>query len=315
MISFLVRRLAGLLVTLLVTSFVIFGALYIAPGGPLAYLLGGRSVTPKIAASIKHQYHLDDPFLVRYWSWLSGVLHGDMGKSLLFRQDVWSLLAPRIPTTALLIAYASVLIIVGGIAFGMAGGLGGRLLDGVTTLVTTVSIAVPSFVAAILLIAVFAIQLEWFPVFGSGTGVGDRLWHLTLPAVALAVIGFGFVARITRSAIREERAREHVETARARGLPERHIVRRHVLRNALIPITTVSGLTVASLIAGTVVVESAFGLNGIGSFLVQAVTTKDFAIVQDISLILVVGFVLVNTGVDIAYTLIDPRISLTRRPA
>lgn len=315
MIGFLARRLAALVVTLVVTSFVIFGALYIAPGGPLAYLLGGRSVTPKVAASIKHQYHLDDPFLVRYWSWLSGVLHGDMGRSLIFRQDVWGLLAPRIPTTALLIVYASVLIIVGGVAAGVAGGLGGRLVDGVTTFVSTVSIAIPSFVAAILLIAVFAIQLEWFPVFGSGTGFLDRIWHLTLPAVALAVIGFGFVARITRSAIREERAREHVDTARGRGLPERHVVRRHVFRNAMIPITTVSGLTVASLLAGTVVVESAFGLNGIGSFLVQAVTTKDFAIVQDISLILVVGFVVVNTLVDVLYTLIDPRISLTRRPA
>ncbi len=159
------------------------------------------------------------------------------------------------------------------------------------TAATAFGIATPAFVAAIVLITVFAVNLGWFPVFGSGEGFWDRLWHLTLPAVALAFTWCAYVTQITKASVREELGREHVETARSRGIPWPLIVRRHVFRNALIPITTVAGLTVAGLIAGAVVVEQAFGLNGMGSFLVQSASQKDFAVVQAISLLLVTAFV------------------------
>jgi peptide/nickel transport system permease protein len=312
MVMFLARRLGGLVLTLLVSSFVVFSAVYLAPGSPIGFLTGGRSLSPETIASIEAQYHLNDPFLTRYWDWLTGVVHGDFGKSIIFRQDVGPLISARVETTLLLVLMSAALIIVFGVSLGAIAALRGGRTDTAILLGGSVGIAVPSFVAAIVLISVFAVNLGWFPVFGAGSGFGDRLYHLVLPSIALALSSTAFVARVTRTTMRAELAREHVETARTRGIPERLVVRRHVFRNALIPITTVGGLTVASLIAGSVVVEQAFGLNGIGQFLIQSVNAKDFAVVQAISLILVVAFVVVNTAVDVTYTLIDPRVATER---
>jgi peptide/nickel transport system permease protein len=145
-------------------------------------------------------------------------------------------------------------------------------------------------------------------VFGSGNGFFDQLYHLFLPAIALALAGLAYIARVTRVAVKTEASREHVQTAESRGVPRREIVRRHILRNAMIPITTVTGLMIAGTISSTVVVETAFGLDGLGSLLVQAVTAKDFAVVQAVSLILVSAFLVINLLVDLSYYLIDPRI-------
>ena len=160
---------------------------------------------------------------------------------------------------------------------------------------------------------VFGVALGWFPVIGTGQGFVDTIRHLTLPALALAATSVALVTRVTRTAVREELDKEHVQTAVSRGLPWRDVVRRHVLRNAAIPITTVVGITIASLIALAAVVETAFGLNGLGAYLVQAAQNKDFAVVQGISLVLVVAFVVTNVVVDIAYALLDPRVSLGSR--
>ena len=178
---------------------------------------------------------------------------------------------------------------------------------------SAVTAAIPAFVAAIVLILVFAVDLGWFPAFGNGEGFLDSVWHLTLPAIALAISALAIVARVTRAAIREEVGREHVQTAVSRGVPRRQIIRRHVMRNAAIPITTVSGLTIASLIAVAAVVEIAFSLNGLGSYLVQSAQSKDLAVVQGISLLLVTAFVVVNTLVDLLYATLDPRVSLGSR--
>lgn len=303
---FILQRLISLVLTLLVASMVIFGALYLAPGDPATILAGGHA-TPAVIAEIHKQYHLNDPIWVRYWDWLTGVLHGNLGQSFVYRESVTTLLAPRIGNTLFIVTYAATLILVAGISLGLLAGLTKRI-SSVVTLVTAIGLAIPSFVAAIGLIALFAVDLGWFPVFGAGTGVVDHLWHLTLPAIALALSWVAYVAQLTRTAIRGELRREHVETARSRGIPENVVVRRHVLRNAWIPITTVAGLTVAGLIAGDVVVEEAFGINGIGSFLVQATSQKDFAVVQAIALLLVAVFVVVNAIVDLVNGFLDPRL-------
>ena len=154
----------------------------------------------------------------------------------------------------------------------------------------------------------FAVQLGWFPAIGAGAGLAGRVQHLVLPAIAVALAQLAYLARITRAATREELGREHVETARARGLAPSQIVRRHVLRNAMVPIVTVSGLTVAGLLTTTVVVERAFNLDGVGSLLVEAVIRKDFAVVQAVSLLLVTAFILVNALVDGCYRVLDPRL-------
>ncbi|MFJ2779480.1 ABC transporter permease [Kitasatospora sp. NPDC087315] len=310
MLGFLVRRLLGLAATLIVASFLIFGALYLAPGRPETFLTQGRSISPETLASIRTQYHLDDPLPVRYWDWITGVARGDLGESLVFRQDVASLLAPRVGSTLLLTLYAAVLIVVFGVLVGMVSGLRGGRLDTVALIVTSTGFAVPTFFAALLLMDLFSVRLGWFPVFGSGEGLADRLWHLTLPAIALAIPSGAVVARITRTAITEEKDSEHVTTAIGRGLPRLLVVRRHVLRNALLPVTTIVGVNIAALIAGATVVEKAFALDGLGSALVDAVNQKDFAVVQAIALALVVAFGLVNLAVDVLYAWLDPRFKL-----
>jgi peptide/nickel transport system permease protein len=311
MAIFLARRLMWLAITLLAASFAIFGALYLAPGNPATLLAGGHA-TPALLTQIEQQYHLNEPMLVRYWQWLAGVFSGNLGESFVYREPVTTLLAARVTNTLLLVSYSSVIIIVVGVLLGLISALA-RRTGVVVTIVTGIGYGIPSFVAAIVLITVFAVDLGWFPVFGAGTGLADRLWHLTLPAVALAVAWIAYVSQLTRTAVREELHREHVDTARARGIPARLIIRRHVLRNAMIPITTVAGLTVAGLIAGDVVVEEAFGISGLGALLDQAVSQKDFAVVQAISLILVAVFVVVNALVDVLNAALDPRISAGAR--
>jgi peptide/nickel transport system permease protein len=300
------NRLVSLAVTLLVASVAIYGALYLAPGDPATLLAGGHA-TPSLIASIARQEHLNQPFVVRYWDWLDGVLHGNLGESFLYKQPVASLIAGRVLNTLFLVVYAAILIIVGGVALGLLAAL--RRRTGVAiTIGTSIGLATPSFVAAIILITIFAVDLKWFPVFGAGTGFAGRLSHLTLPAIALALSWLAYTAQLTRAAVHEELGREHVETAHSRGIRERRVVWRHVFRNAMIPITTVSGLTVAGLIAGDVVVEQAFGIDGLGSFLVQSTLDKDFASVQAVALILVTAFVVINAIVDLWSLALDPRL-------
>ncbi len=310
---FLARRLAMLLASLLVASFVIFAALYVAPGNPISALSGGRSLPAGAMAVLEQRYHLNDPFFVQYWYWLSGALHGNLGISITLRENVSTLIASRIWTTAGLVAYASVLIVIFGIGLGIVSGLRRGFVDTGTLLVTAISAAIPGFVAAIVLILVFAVNLGWFPALGNGTGFLGNLRHFTLPAVALAISSLAIVARVTRASVREESRREHVQTAVSRGIPARQLIQRHVLRNAAIPITTITGITIASLIALDAVIETAFSLNGLGAYLVQSAQSKDLAVVQGISLVLVTAFVVVNLIVDLLYAVLDPRVTLGSR--
>jgi peptide/nickel transport system permease protein len=310
---FFLRRVAMLLATLLVSSFVIYGALFLAPGSPIAVLSGGRSLPADAVRILEARYHLNEPFLTQYWLWLKGVLHGDFGISIALREDVSTLIVARVGTTAALVLYASVLILVIGIGLGMVAGLRRGPLDTSVLAVTAISAAIPSFVAAIVLILLFSVRLTWFPSLGNGSGFFGTIYHLTLPAIALSIASLAIVARVTRASVREEFAREHVQTAVSRGIPSRQLIRRHVLRNAAIPITTVAGITVASLIAFAAVVERAFGLNGLGAYLVASANSKDFAVVQGISLVLVAAFVLVNLLVDLLYAVLDPRVNLGAR--
>jgi peptide/nickel transport system permease protein len=302
-----------LVATLLVSSFVIFSALYMAPGNPIAVLSGGRTLPPESVAVLERRFHLNDPFFTRYWAWLTGVFHGDFGYSIAHREDVSTLISQRIWVTAALVLYASVIILLLGIGLGLVSGLRRGLTDSGILVVTAVSAAIPAFVAAIALILLFAVKLQWFPTLGDGEGFFGTVHHLTLPAFALAVSSLAIVARVTRASVREELGREHVQTAVSRGIPYPQLVRRHVLRNAAIPITTISGITVASLIAIAAVVEQAFALNGLGAYLVSSASSKDFAVVQGISLVLVTAFVVVNVLVDVLYAVLDPRVKLGGR--
>lgn len=310
MLRFLARRALMLVVTLLVASFAIYSALYLAPGDPIATLTGGRTPSPQAIALLEERFHLNDPFMLRFGRWIGGAVQGDLGVSIQLRQDVSTLIAQRIGTTVQLVLFSSLIIMVVGISLGLLGGLRKGPIDSIVIGLTTISAAVPSFVASIILLSVFAVNLGWFPALGGGKGFLDQVRHLTLPAVALAFSSVALVARITRASVREELGREHVQTAISRGIPYRLVVRRHVMRNAAIPITTVVGITIASLFAASAVVERAFALNGIGSYLIQAALSKDMAVVQGISLVIVAVFVVANAVVDLLYAVLDPRVKL-----
>jgi peptide/nickel transport system permease protein len=305
---FLLRRFVGLLVTLLLTSFVIFASLYVAPGSPIAFLVGHHSASPAEIAAVKAQYHLEDPFFQRYWDWLTGILHGDFGTSIVFQQSVWSLISPRLLTSVMLVVYASLLTIAAGVGLGILAAVRGRVAERLVLVTTSLGAAIPPFVAAIFLLWLFAVKLGLFPTFGTGSGFTDRIWHLTLPAISLAIGATALLARYTRTAVGKEMHREHVETAQARGLRRGEIFRRHVLRNAAIPITASAGIVVATMIVAIAVVEKAFAVNGIGAYLIEALNANDFPVVQAIALLMAAAYVVLNATVDVLYAVLDPRV-------
>ncbi|WP_128376392.1 ABC transporter permease [Streptomyces cavernae] len=308
------RRLAGFLATLFAASFVIFVAVYAAPGDPAVFLAGGRDkLTPERLAAVRAQYHLDEPLVVQYGRWLGDSLHFDLGRSFQYSDQVADLIAARLPTTVQLVAYATLLFVVLGVGAGILAAVReGSWVDSAVVGTTTLAASVPSFVAAIALVSLFGVRLGWFPVTGSGTGFAGTLHHLTLPALSLALGALAVISRVTRQAMADAAASDHVEAARASGIPERNIVRRHVLRNALGPIITMCGLVAAGMFAGTVVVETAFGISGIGSLLVGAINAHDFPVAQAVLLLMVTGYVLVTTVVDLVHPLLDPRVRKAR---
>ncbi|MGL4257359.1 MAG: ABC transporter permease [Microbacterium sp.] len=301
-------KLGGLLLTLFLASLLVFFSRFLVPGDPVNFLLRGRTPSPEAVAEVKELYGLDLPPWQQYLHWLGGVVQGDFGRSLQYRQDVATVIGERLPVTLMLVVMAGAAIAVAGLAFGAIAALNrGRAGDRLVLVALTILGAIPSFVGSIVLIAVFSVQLGWFPSFGSGEGFVDTVYHLVLPATALAIVFTVLVAKVTRSAMVEQLDREHVEVATSRGLRRPVVVRRHVFRNALWPILTVSGILVAGLLVASSIVESAFGIAGIGSLLVQSVDRLDYPVVQAIVLLIVTAFVLVNAVIDVLEPLIDPR--------
>ena len=301
-------KLGGLLLTLFLASLLVFFSRFLVPGDPIRFLLRGRKPSPEAIVEVTAQYGLDLPPWQQYLRWIAGVVHGDFGRSLQFRQDVTAVLGDRLPVTLMLVVMAGAIIAVVGLVGGAIAALNkGRAADRGILIGLTVLGAIPSFVGSIVLIAIFSVQLGWFPSFGSGSGFWDTAFHLVLPSIALAIVFIVLVGKVTRSAMVEQLNREHVEVAISRGVTRIAVVRRHVLRNALGPILTVSGPLVAGLIVASSIVEQAFGLSGIGSLLVGSVDRLDFPVVQAIVLLVVTAFVLVNAVIDILEPWIDPR--------
>ncbi|MGW7274482.1 ABC transporter permease [Streptomyces sp. NPDC054864] len=313
MIRFVTRRLAELLATLLIASFLIFASVQIAPGRPETFLLGGRAASPEALAALRERYHFDDPFFAQYGHWLTGSLHGDLGISIQYRSDVTSLIGARLPVTLELLALSTVLVIVVGVTLGTLGAVRRGPVDTAVNVATSTAVATPSFVAAIALLSVFSVRLGWFPALGAGDGALDTLWHLTLPAIALSLPFIGVISSVTRASVIAQAAMDHTTVARARGVPEHVIIRRHLLRGSLGVILTQSGLAVANLVIATVLVEYAFGLGGLGDLLAKSVTIKDFPVVQGISLLIIALFISVNALIDLLHPLVDPRTTLGAR--
>ncbi|HEY8588562.1 MAG TPA: ABC transporter permease [Naasia sp.] len=298
-------RLGGLLLTLFLASVAIFSTVLLT-GDPIATLAGGAKPTPELIVQIREEYHLDDPVWLRYWQWLSAAVQGDFGRSFVYRTDVMTLIAPRFGVTLQLVLLTVAIILVFGVGSGILAATRGRVVDRTVSVLTSLGMALPTFVVAILLIWIFAKSLGWFPVYGQGDDGWDRLWHLLLPAISLAVLFIAYISRITRSSLVAQLHSEHVDTARVRGIPRGRIFRAHVFRNAAPQILAISGTTVAGLFAASAIAEVAFGLGGIGALLVQAAARADLPVVQIVSLLLVTVFVVLNAVADLVSMLIDP---------
>jgi peptide/nickel transport system permease protein len=308
MLTFTLKRLAGLVVTLFAASFAIYSSIYVSPGSPESVIFGSRTPTPETRAAVRHHLGLDQPFLTRYVRWLGEVLQGDLGTSIVSQQKVSSLLAHPLAVTSTLVAYAAVLIVVAGVGLGLLSALRPGPVDALINVGLSVATAIPAIVASGVTVSVFAVGLGWFPSYGLADGFAGWLHSLTLPAVSLAIVASGLLARVTRAGAREQAASDHVQTAIARGLSRPRLIRSHVLRNTAGPVISVTGLQIAGLLAGAVVVEQAFGLGGLGQVLLNAVQQKDFAVVQATCLLLVAAFVLINFVADLLVAGLDPQL-------
>lgn len=312
-----VRRLAGALLTLVLTAAVIFFALKAGQGDPTTQLLGSaESIDPERIAEVRARFGLDQPLLVQFASWFGHAITFDFGTSYSYRLPVTSLIGSRLGVTLSLAAFASVLFVVIGLLLGMVSALRqGRRADTLIVGLTTFAASVPGFVVGLVLVTVFSIQLGWFPVSGGGQGFLGRLGHLTLPAVSLAVASIATISRVTRQTMVEQAAADHVEAAVVNGLPRGLMIRRHILRNSWPPIITMVGLSAAGLLAGTVIIERVFGISGIGSMLVDGISTNDQPVVMAVLLLMVAAFIVVTMIVEFVNAALDPRLKSKGQPA
>jgi peptide/nickel transport system permease protein len=304
-------RIAGAVPILVIVSLITFGLIHMIPGDPAA-VIAGLSATPDQIEMIRHDLGLDQPLPAQMYHWYANLFHGDLGTSLLLGEPVLQAVGARLPVTIGLSAYALVITLVLGLAGGVLAALRHNTwVDQAAMVFSMFGISVPNFYLGLLMILFFAVDLGWLPTGGYVALTDDPLgWlaSMTLPAVSLALLLTGLLARITRSTMLEVLRQDYIRTARAKGLPRRKVVMKHALANALIPIVTVIGIIVSLLLSGAVVTEVLFSLPGIGQLLTQAVLNRDYPMVQGAMLVVTALMVGVNIGVDILYAFLDPRV-------
>jgi len=315
MTAYILRRLLQLIPVLFGISLVVFLIMALLPGDPALAILGPYA-TPESLASLRQELGLDQPLWQRFFIWLGNLLHGDLGRSVILHRPVIDEIAERLGPTLLLAGTALALSVVLGLGAGViAAAHRRRWPDHVLTLVVLLGISTPQFWLALLLILVFAVWLGALPVSGmfavyAGGGLADLLRHLILPAISLAVVVTGVLARLGRTAMLEELSQDYVRMARARGLSERRVVYKHAFLNMLGAMVPVIGLQTGFLLGGAVYVETVFQWPGLGRMLVDAIATRDLLLVQGGVLVMAVAYVLVNLLADVVQHLLDPRIRL-----
>lgn len=305
MLIYLTRRLLLLIPVVIGVLTLIFLMRALVPGDPIEIMfLGQMPPNPETVAEIRQELGLDKPLPLQYLSYVGGVLRGDLGTSIRTRRPVLDEIRDRYLNTLILTAASlAVALTVGLITGVLAAVYKDTLLDTVIMVVALFGLSMPAFWFGLLMIGFFGVQLRWFPVMGSGS------WrHLVMPALTLGLIASTVQARITRSSMLEVLNADYVRTARAKGLRERLVILRHGLKNALIPTVTVLGLQVGGLLGGAFIIETVFAWHGIGELAVQAITQRDFPLIQGVIAVVAVTYVLVNLVVDITYRWLDPRI-------
>ena len=316
MLRYIASRIAMQFAVLIASTIIIFFLLHLAPGNPATLLNGGHPPSPATLKYFNQLYGFNRPLPVQYLIWLRHIFEGNLGTSVATRTSVGSVLVPRIGLTLFLTIYAVAIMVVIGVPLGIVSAVfrsgPSDFLASVGTLTFT---AIPTYVSGVVMAVVFGVELQWFPALGGGdTGSFlTRLDHLTLPAVALGLSSMALASRITRSAVIGELEKPHVTGARARGFSSPRVVAKHAVRGSLVPVVTIVGAQVGYLLGGAVVIEYAFGLNGLGSLLVSSVQGKDYAVVQAIALFITAEFLLISLLVDLLYGVIDPRVRLVGR--
>ena len=312
MIGFVLRRLLQLAPVLLLASTAIWAMIYAVPGGPIGAIAGDNASPEQIAAATA-QFGLDRPVLVQYADWLWNAIRGDFGISIRGRAPVLQLIGERLPATLQLAVAATIVSLVIGIPVAIASALRpGSWLDRVLSGWSAMALGVPTFWLGILLILVFAVELRWLPSASAYVPIWENpigaLRNLALPALTLGIYVSGILARFLRASLVSELRADYVRTARSKGLPERQIVGVHILRNALLPFITIVGLMMANFIGGAVVTEAVFTYPGIGRLLIQAISTRDYPLIQGCIVVILVLYIAINMAVDVLYAYIDPRI-------
>ena len=306
-----IRRLLLTLPVLWVVVSVVFLLIHLVPGDPIVQMLGEGATAADIS-TLRHAYGLDAPLPVQYGRYLGGFAHADLGQSLRLRDSVTHLIAQRYPYTLALSFAALLLALVISVPAGVWSATHrDEWQDRLTGVLSLGGLSFPNFALGPILILIFSIRFGLLPVSGSGSGWAF-LSHLLLPAVTLGLSLAAILTRMVRTAMLEELSQDYIRTARAKGLPEARVVYRHALRNALVPVLTVVGLQFGSLLAGAIVTETIFSLPGIGRLTLSAISNRDYALVQGCILAIGLTYVAVNLLTDVAYTLVNPRMRVTR---
>ncbi len=311
MLAYLLSRAAQFVVALVVASVVVFLLMSFLPGNAAQVALG-TNATPEAVAALEAQYGLDEPPLIRYLQWVAGMLGGDFGTSYVTGAPITPVIIASVQVTAILVVCSIVVAVLIAVPLGTFAALEQRNWIGVTiSALSQVGIAVPNFLAAIILVMIFSLQLGWFPSQGWMApieGVGGFLARLVLPVVSLALVQAAILTRYVRSAVLDVMREDYIRTARAKGLTRTRALFVHGLRNAAIPVITVAGVQLATLLVGAVIIEQVFVIPGVGSELVRAVANRDLVTVQGIVMVLVMLVLIINFIVDLLYPIVDPRI-------
>ena len=305
LLTFALKRLGRLLLTVLLISTIIFFVIRVIPGDP-ALVIAGLDASPESVAAIRAKIGTDQPLAVQYVRWLASVVRFDFGTSLSTGQPVTQMIIERFPLTLGLALLGMVVALVLAIPLGIVSAVRRwSVWDYLGMLFSQIGMAVPGFWLGILLLLLLAVKVHWFPLFGSGT-----FKHLVLPAVALGFARAAVLLRLTRASMVEELSREYVVTARAKGLTERMVKYKHALKNALLPVVTVAGIQLGYMLGGAVIIEQVFSLPGLGRLFLTGVYQRDFPLIQGGIVFIALAFSLINFVVDILYSVLNPKIRI-----
>lgn len=311
MLQYTIKRLFQLLLIVLAVSVLIFVMVRLAPSDPVASMTKGRQISAETRTALERQYHLDKSRPEQYVLWIGGVLRGDFGDSFQHKQSVLSLISERLPTTLMLVLMSSLLAILVAVPVGIISAVKmNSVLDRVLSVLTLIFVSSPVFLTGIVLMLLFALRIQIFPSFGTGNSFSENLYYLALPSIALSMNMVALISRITRTNMIEQLNSDYTAAAIAKGASYWNVVMRHCLKNAVIPVITVTSIQIGSMIVGAVLVENVFALGGLGALLIEGIKAADYPVVQGITLLLVVMFLLINLIVDMLYAFIDPRIRL-----